>query len=537
MKRRPRVESAQLPVRAVLATLTTVLAALLAPAARAEEPSSRAFLKTSLVFIYGDDDVLHAPADSVPASPASGAGDRPGYAPLFEGYTSRYTGRENWSELDLDGFAPGFVRGLTTRARLALALDASSLGMRSTPVVIEDVGSFIETAWTFGHAALERPDALTLRVFPLNADRERVGELEALGWGGAVGPNWESPYATASGPVRAARLELAAGVFQLHAALKTASFVETAATGPAVAETSYGSFGGVASRTSAPLAVALEVGHFEYGRLPGGASAPRATTTGASLRVRAGVGLVEPEPPTGFGMERSPFDTSAPFAGDAGGDTEQPNAKNPPKTQAFAVAVETAHLLERLWDFDHPGATALASARAVAVVAEARWSFIDVRALFTVRNPEFVLRNGSGAFAAQTLPRAAQEGSEVGLAAGIALTIARCLRPSVGVGVLRPAFVTTQAVDALGQPTGATLVLHAPNDVESLPPGAAPVPVFELRPGFDVRVSSLLQALLWVQYRRDFNHTRLVAAEGGALARGFRAPDRLGYGVAARAVW
>jgi hypothetical protein len=40
-----------------------------------------------------------------------------------------------------------------------------------------------------------------------------------------------------------------------------------------------------------------------------------------------------------------------------------------------------------------------------------------------------------------------------------------------------------------------------------------------------------------VQYRRDFNHTRLVAAEGGALARGFRAPDRLGYGVAARAVW
>jgi hypothetical protein len=525
-----------------------VTTALVAPAARAEEPSSRASLKTSLVFIYGDDDVLHAPGDTVPVSPASGAGDRPGYDTLFEGYASRYTGRENWSELDLDGAAPGFVRGLTTRARLALALDASSLGVRSAPVVIEDVGSFVEAAWRFGRADAERSDALVLRVFPLNADRERIGRLEALAWGGAVGPNWESPYATASGPVRAARLELEAGWFRLYAALKTASFVEPVTTGPAVAETSYGAFGGVASRPAGPLGVALDVGHFEYGRLPGGVNAPRAATTGASLRVRAGIGLAEPEPPTGFGMERSPFDTSAPFAADPAAEPDQPNVPSQPNApkqpntashdpHGVAVAVETAHLLERLWDFDHPGATALASARAVAVVAEARWSLVDVRALVTLRNPEFVLRDGSGAFPGQTLPGAAQQGSEVGAAVGVALTFARYLRPSVGVGVLRPAFVTTQAVDALGQPTGATLVLHAPNDVESLPPGAAPVPVFEVRPGFDARISRLLQALLWLQYRRDFNHTRLVAAEGGALARGFRAPDRLGYGVAARAVW
>ena len=538
--RRRTIGGGRIARRLRAALLPPAFVSLFARAAHADDPPfTRASLRTSLVFIYGDDDVLHAPGDTVPPSPASGAGDRPGYDTLFDGYASRYTGRENWSELDLDGSAPGFVRGLSTRARLALALDASSLGVRSAPVVIEDVGSFVEAAWTFGRAGTERPNALTLRAFPLNADRERVGRLEALGWGGAVGPNWESPYASASGPVRAGRLELEAGSVRLYAALKTASFVEPAATGPAVAETSYGAFGGVASRWSAPVSVAFDVGHFEYGRLPGGANAPRATTTGASLRVRAGTGSIEPAPPPGFGLERSPFDTSAPFAVDATPAT--PKTNEPPAAASdapgVAVTVETAHLLERRWDFDHPGATALANARAVAVVAEARWSLVDVRALFTLRNPEFVLRNGSGAFPGQTLPRAAAQGSEIGAAVSAAVTLARCVRPSIAVGVLRPAFVAIHAVDALGQPTGATLVLRAPSDVESLPPGAAPVPVLEVRPGVDLRVSRLLEALVWLQYRRDFNHTELVAAEGGAVAHGFRAPDRLGYGVAARAVW
>jgi hypothetical protein len=248
-------------------------------------------------------------------------------------------------------------------------------------------------------------------------------------------------------------------------------------------------------------------------------------------------------------MERSPFDTSAPFVAEPRDSTSSADAVNPPHAanasgaansadaHGVAVAVETAHLLERRWDFEQPGIAALTSARAVAVVAQARWSLLDVRALFTLRSPEFVLRNGSSAFPGQTLPGAAQRGNEVGAAAGIALSVARYLRPSVAVGLLRPAFVTVQAVDALGQAAGATLVLHAPNDAEALPPGTAPVPVFEVRPGLDARLSRLLQVLLWLQYRRDFNHTRLVAADGGALARGFRAPDRLGYGVAARAVW
>jgi hypothetical protein len=93
------------------------------------------------------------------------------------------------------------------------------------------------------------------------------------------------------------------------------------------------------------------------------------------------------------------------------------------------------------------------------------------------------------------------------------------------------------AFDRLGEPVGATVVLNAPGDVALLPPGAVPVPVLELRPAVELSLSRLLSAVGWLGYRRDYNRTRLVASNGGAEARGFAAPDRLAYGVAARAVW
>jgi hypothetical protein len=491
-------------------------------APRGDELGRSLALRTSLVWIFGDDDVLHAPGASTPPSPAASIGDRPGYDELLAGQSSRFTGRENRSELDVEGVAPGFLRGWDTRARLALALDASSLATRGAPVYVEDAGSFVEARFTFGGARSGRSNSLTLRAFPLNGDRERVGALEALAWGGASGPAWDSPYAAAHGPVRAVRLELAAGFAILRVALKTASFVEPSAAGPSVDETSYGVFGGVASRWSAPVAVALDFGHFEHGRLPGGVSSPRATTTGASLRFHGGSGFDEPLPPSGFGLERSPFDAvPAQSAGESG----------------FAWSLEGAHLVERLWDFDRSGASTLAPARALAALAELRAGVFDVRAIVLLRDPNFVMRDGPGVFPGQALPRAAETRSELGVALGASAALGRIARPMLSAGVLAPAAVMIGAVDRAGQATGATFVVRGPGDVDTLPPGESPVPVVEARPGLTLVLSRLLEGSAWLDYRRDFNRTRLVAAPGGALARGFRAPDRVGYGLAARAVW
>ena len=76
-----------------------------------------------------------------------------------------------------------------------------------------------------------------------------------------------------------------------------------------------------------------------------------------------------------------------------------------------------------------------------------------------------------------------------------------------------------------------------PGDVELLPVGTIPVPVVDVRPSVEARLSSLLSTVAWIQYRRDYNRARMISGSDGALVRGFADPDRVGYGIAARAAW
>jgi len=501
--------------------LFAALLCVVAPSHAHAESGAAPHLRTSLVWIWGDDDVLHAPAESAPPSPGPGLGDRPGYDGLFEGFASRYTGRENRSEVRLEGEAPGLLPRLTTRAGLALGLELGALGDRAAPLLVADLGSFVEARGSFGGARGARENAVTLRLLPINGDRERVGDLEALAWGGATGPRWESPYAAATGPVRAGRVELALGFVRAHVGLKTASFLEPQPAGPSVPETSYGVYTGVESRWSAPVAVALGFGHFEHGPLPGVAGSSRATTSGVSLRLSFGFGLERPRPPVAFLSDGSPFDRLTPT----------------PARHAFALGLEAAHLVQRLASGDHPGESVLAPARAAAATAELRTGALDLRAAFIVRDPSFVMRNAPGVFPAQTLPHDAAEQPELGILTSAGLLFSAGVAPSLSAGVLWPAAVTLQAVDRQGQLLGGTLVVRGPGDVEALPPGEPPVPVLDLRPALELRLSRLLEVVGWLDYRRDFNRTRLVSTAEGTLGRGFRSPERLGYGVAARAVW
>src|SRR6185369_6322812 len=140
-------------------------------------------------------------------------------------------------------------------------------------------------------------------------------------------------------------------------------------------ETSYGLYGGVESRWSAPVRIALALGHFEHGRLPGPAGSPRATTTGVSLRLSAGAGLDRPRPPVAFMSDGSPFD------------------RLPKPAKGVVLGVEAAHLVQRLWDADTPGVSVLAPARAVALLGELAAGVLDFRSAFVVRDAAFVMRN------------------------------------------------------------------------------------------------------------------------------------------------
>src|SRR5689334_22419691 len=94
-----------------------VLAAANRVSAAPEEPAS---VHASVTWLFGDDDALHSPSDVRPVSPGPAIGDRAGYDDLTTGLDSRFTGRENELVLGVGSSAPGFVRGLGTRADLAL---------------------------------------------------------------------------------------------------------------------------------------------------------------------------------------------------------------------------------------------------------------------------------------------------------------------------------------------------------------------------------------------------------------------------------
>lgn len=514
-------------------TVVLSIATLSHAATVVAEPSSAAATderaRVALVWIFGDDDVENPPDAGSPPSPAANMGDRPGYDPIAPGYDARYTGRENRLELRLSAAAPSVVPRVSTAAELALGIDASGFGApRDGPtgaeVRAEDLGSFVEIGLGLASPAASPPDsapALRLRLYPIDGDVERVGWLEALGWGGATGPRRESPYATARRPVRAARLSFVGSVVVAHLGFKTATFLEPVPNAPAIEETSYGAFGSVEARPLGSLELGVAGGVFEHGVLDGAARGARATTAGGSATITFQKGMAEPPSPVSFlGHGDDPFRSGTDF-----------------ESGSFALGGELAALLQRVADFERPGRTTLAPARAFALFFAARLGPFEPSTAFLVREPEFVMRNVPGVFPGQSTPLAVEREIERTLLVSNALVPSELVRVELAFGLRFPAAVMTAAVDRLGQPTGATLVLNDPSDVTPLPAGTVPVPVVDVRAAFETRLSSLLSAVGFIQYRRDYNRTRLVAEAGELATLGFASPDRYGYGLAARAAW
>jgi hypothetical protein len=134
-------------------------------------------------------------------------------------------------------------------------------------------------------------------------------------------------------------------------------------------------------------------------------------------------------------------------------------------------------------------------------------------------------------------PSSARLAAELSALVSGTLSLGRTCDVTLALGARRPAALLVPALDAAGQPSGATLLLAENGELALLPPGETPVPVLAVRPSLELRLSSLLGTILWLDYRRDFNRARLIQTDSGTLSRGFSRPDRLGYGLSARALW
>lgn len=504
-----RASRAALFASCALSWCATAVAVEPAPADVSGQPAFR------LVWLFGDDDVLHPAAVLRPASPASAVGERAGYDPLVSELRGRFTGRENMLLLDARAEAPAFVPGLDTRAVLALGADLHAASEADAGSVdgaaLLDLGSHLEI-----EQRLSPSSRLSLRLYPLDGDVERAGASEALAFGGAVGERRESPYREATAPPRALRLSLHAQGLEAFASLKTAGFVEPAPNGTALEVTNYGVLAGVSSDVGDHVRLGVSGGHFEHGRVRlAGVDGPSATTSGVALRAAFGVGLREPPGAFAFGpdptLPRGAVELMAP---------------------GFALGAEWVALGMRRARFEQPAATRLSPARGGALLAALRTGAFEVRLAALYRDPELVMRNAGGVFPGLTLPLASVAKPELSFLIAPRLRLHPAIAAGVGLSAQRPAAVMSFAWDRAGNPTGASLVVRRPGDLELLPPGRAPVPVLEVRPTLDLHLSTVLSLSAWLSYRRDGNRTRLATDFGGGSERGFANPDYFGYGVA-----
>jgi hypothetical protein len=479
---------------------------------RAPERTSEQAPEFRLVWLFGDDDVLHAPEVSRPPSPAAGFGDRSGFDPLARDLSGRFTGRENLAFLHARAAAPGVVHGLETRAVLALGVDLSAAtesANQAEPFV--DLGSHLELEQRLTCASW-----LTLRMYPLDGDVERVGSLDALAFGGAVGVQRDSPYRDATARPRAARLSFRTSGLELFASVKTARFVVPAPGGTSVEATSYGVFTGVTSDVGEHVRLGVTGGHFEHGRVTAiDATGPSATTSGVALRASFGVGLREPPQSLLFGP-----------------DSVAPRGFVDFVPRGFAVGAEWVALGMRRARFERPTEVRLSAARGGALLGVVRAGVFEARAVALYRDPELVMRNAGGVFPGFTLPHAAAATPELTFLLAPRVLLHPAAAVGLGLSAQQPGSVMTFGFDRQGYASGATLLVRGPGDADVLPPGVGPAPVIEVRPALDLRLSPLLSLSAWVSYRRDANHTRIGADFGGGSRRGFAEPDFFGYGVA-----
>src|SRR5215471_4755004 len=191
-----------------LATWGAALAAVVGYAGLAHAGD---FVDTRLNFTLTDESILVKPNETTPSVPGLRFGMPTSLGILFfDNWDTRYSGYENLSHLVL---YKNVDRGhLTAEAALVLRFNEFTDVNLST---IDD-GSYIKiTRWMDPEA--KKFDNLSLTVFPMNADRLRLGYSYKISWGGSPVffkfnpdlPQGSSAFVQNTNPAPGARLQWA----------------------------------------------------------------------------------------------------------------------------------------------------------------------------------------------------------------------------------------------------------------------------------------------------------------------------------------
>ncbi|MRG96487.1 hypothetical protein [Polyangium spumosum] len=498
------------------------------------------FMDTRLTWVMGDDDVLHQTGQAQPLSPDFSIGDRRTYRLFFDNLNSRFAGRENLTHLALYKKMPGFIKGLDTEASMVLRFDLASLARATNNLnqSLYDAGSFIR-AFYHTDGKKDGKKGISVTLWPLDTDRFRLGYLYDISWGGTNPFINQSIFPRVQGGAPGGKVEYTGDKWSVFFGLKTATIVQVEQTlTPGTSEveeirigqTNYGLLGGGSVEVNDYLHIDVGGGYFQQGKfdLPDVAG-QSIYTLGGSTRILVHDKNTPVPQSIDFALYRN--DPNKPMI------IFKPEVYNPGKT-TWSLSVEATNLWQRVKDFDVAGGTTFQQARAAAFQANVKSGFL--RGSFTAiyRDLPYVLRNQPSYIPFQSLPNDAATANEffLALASDYYLPKPR-LTVGLGAGLQFPSTFSTSTVDQSNAPISRTVVVREQGNIAILPVNQGAVPIFQARASLKWDLSTIMSALLWLQYVRDNNGTFVERdpSEGTVALRSFISPNFFGFGASVSA--
>jgi hypothetical protein len=376
-----------------------------------------------------------------------------------ERLVSQAHGRESVARLSWLRRDQSLGERLETSAQLRLDLDLDALREGDAPR-LRDASSWLKLELRAGGWT-----KLSLTAFPFDTDGERLGHLHGLDWGGSDAAHGQSIFVAQQGTVPGLELGFRAARVELRAGLRWA----TSRPGLAGSRRLWGGLLRGSLALSSRLRGDFGLGYFERDV----ETADAGVVHGGSWRwVWHTEGVREPE------LAAEPFRPPALRASD--------ELLGVVETTGTALALETVALAKRLRRFEAPASTALALAPAAALYGSARGHVLAAHLALSWRSLGFVQRNGPGLMRGETAPVGSVERSELAAWAGLGVSTALGLVPSLQAGVLLPATLEmASSLPGFGQ----SFVVREGGAVVALPPGSARLPLVAARAALRFRAS------------------------------------------------
>jgi hypothetical protein len=496
------------------------------------------FMDTRLTWTWGDNDFLHSVGQLLPLSPTFSIGDRTQYQLFFDNLNSRYNGRENLTHLVMYKRMPAFIPHLTTEAAVVLRFDLAALAANTGNLnqALYDAGSYIRLH--YGTNDAHPNEGFSATFFPLDTDRFRVGYLYAISWGGTAATIDQSIFPNIQGSSPGLKLQWDGRKAYAFAGFKTATIVQPVQVlNPGgdndveevqVGQTNYGFLGGAGVDATEHVRADISGGYFQQGtqNLDDVRGRP-VYTYGTSARVVVHDHMPVPQS-VDFLLYRN--DPMAPMI------IFKPEVYNPNEF-SWSVSAETAVIGQHLKDFDVSGELTDQVAYALAVQGVLRAGYLRLSATGITRDLNFVVLNVPGFIPFETLPKNSHTQPEIfgALAADYAFPRLH-LTPGIAGGIQLPSTFYSEFDDG-GIAASRTVVVRAQGNESILPYDQGRFPIYQSRIQLRWDISSILRAMVWMQYVRDNNGTLVVTdpTEGTASLRVFQSPNQLGVAVSLQA--